>query len=361
MGIMVLDMKGVILSGGKGTRLAPITLDYPKQLLPVMGKPIIYYTIDYLLEAGVNEIGIVVSKETGPLVEEAVLKKNFPATFKFIYQAEPLGLAHAIGLTKGFIEEKEDFVVLLGDNLFDKKLSSLIKTFKDTDASSLVLLKEVDTPQAFGVVKFDAESGRAKQLVEKPKTFVSKYAIVGVYLFKYEIFEAISALNPSSRGELEITDAIAAQVELGQNVQTSLLDSFWYDTGTLPGLITSNKRLLIANKNFDNRGADVRDSILLGGVQISEGCSIHNCNIMGPVYIGPNTKLKNCIIGPFTSISENNILEDTEIQQSLLMQNCHIENTKIVSSFVYKDTKVINSQMILDQIFNGAKLCETYL
>jgi glucose-1-phosphate thymidylyltransferase len=353
-------MKGVILSGGKGTRLAPVTLDYPKQLLPVMGKPILFYTIEYLLEAGINEICIIVSPETGSLIEAAVKQKSFPATFEFVYQAEPLGLAHAVGMSKGFIDDGDDFVVLLGDNLFDKKLHSLITTFKETDASSLVLLKEVDRPYAFGVVQFDPETGKAQKLVEKPKTFVSKYAIVGVYLFKYEIFDAIANLNPSARGELEITDAIAAQVDLGQNVQTSVLDSFWYDTGTLPGLITSNTRLLIANKNFDNRGADVRDSYLLGDVFIAEGSVIQNCNIMGPVYIGPNTVIKNSTIGPFTSISENTILEDVEVQQSLIMQNCHLERTKIVSSFVYKDTKVKDHDLVLDEIFKGNNLCKTY-
>jgi glucose-1-phosphate thymidylyltransferase len=352
-------MKGVILSGGKGTRLAPVTLDYPKQLLPVMGKPILFYTIEYLLEAGINEICIIVSPETGGLIEEAVKKRNFPASFEFIYQPEPLGLAHAVGMSKGFIGEGEDFVVLLGDNLFDKKLNCLVTTFKETEASSLVLLKEVDRPYAFGVVQFDQETGKAQRLVEKPKTFVSKYAIVGVYLFKYEIFDAIENLNPSARGELEITDAIASQVELGQNVQTSILDSFWYDTGTLPGLITSNTRLLIANKNFDNLGANVRDSIILGDVYISKSSSIENSNIMGPVFIGPNVKIKNSIIGPFTSISENVNLEDAELQQSLIMQNCEIEKSKIISSFLYKDTKIKNQKLILDQIYKGEVLCKT--
>ena len=343
--------KGVILSGGKGTRLAPITLDYPKQLLPIMGKPILFYTIEYLLKAGIYDICLIVSPETGKTIEAAVASANFDAKFSYVYQPEPLGLAHAVGMSKEFIGDSDDFVVLLGDNLFDKDLRDMMKTFKETDASSLVLLKHVDRPYAFGVVKFDEETGKAQKLVEKPKTFVSNFAIVGVYLFKKEIFDAIDKLNPSARGELEITDAIASQVNLGQNVQTSILDSYWYDTGTLAGLIDSNKRLLLHTSKFDNFNAKVKNSYVLGNVTLEKDTVVTDSNLMGPIYVGKNVKIINSVVGPFTSIGDNCVIDNSEIQQSIIMQDSVLEGTSVISSFVYKDNILQRKPLILDKVY----------
>lgn len=344
-------MKGVILSGGKGTRLAPVTLDFPKQLIPVMGRPILFYSIDYLIKANIHDICIVISKETGEAVKKAVSEADFDANFTFVVQPEPLGLAHAVGMTKEFIGETEDFVVLLGDNLFDKDLKDIIKTFKEKDASSLLILKYVDSPCAYGVVKFDPESGQAEQLVEKPQNFVSNYAIVGVYLFKREIFKAIDKLNPSARGELELTDAISRQVDLGQNVQTYVLDSYWYDTGTLTGLIDSNRRLLLHTKKFDNFNAKVVNSYVLGDVTLDKDTKVTNSNLMGPIYVGKNVKIINSVIGPFTSIGDNCVIDNAEIQQSIIMQDTEVEGTQIISSFVYKDSIFQRQPMVLDKVY----------
>lgn len=347
-------MKGVILSGGKGTRLAPVTLECPKQLLPIMGKPILFYSIEYLIKADIHDICIIISRETGDAIKEAVSATDFDANFTFVVQPEPLGLAHAVGMTKEFIGDSEDFVVLLGDNLFDKDLKDMIKTFKSTDASSLVILKYVDSPCAYGVVEFDEKTGQAKKLVEKPQNFVSNYAIVGVYLFKKEIFEAIEKLNPSSRGELEITDALASQVSLGQNVQTYILDSYWYDTGTLTGLIDSNRRLLLHTKKFDNFNAKVTNSYVLGDVTLDKDTKVTNSNLMGPIYVGKNVKITNSVIGPFTSIGDNCVIDNAEIQQSIIMQDTEIEGTQIISSFVYKDSIFQRQPMVLDKVYKEA-------
>ncbi len=342
-------MKGVILAGGKGTRLAPITDDYPKQLVPVLGKPILFYSIEYLLNADIKEIAIVVSPETGAMIEEVVGRRKFKANISFIYQDEPRGLAHAIGITRDFIGTTEHFITLLGDNLFDKPLSDLIETFYETKADTLLLLKQVDRAYAFGVVAFD-ESGKAQKLVEKPKTFVSDYAIVGVYIFSNKIFDAIRNIKASARGELEITDAIASQVELGQEVQTSILHSYWFDSGTRDGLLNANKCMLLAARKFDSINADVEKSYLLGNIALSENTSISNSNLMGPIFIGNNVKISNSVIGPFTSIADNCVIDNSELQETIIMDSTKIRGTCIVSSVVYKDRFIKDEPMMINTL-----------
>lgn len=343
-------MKGVILSGGKGTRLAPITTSYPKQLIPVAGKACLMHCIDYLKDADIKEIGIVVSKETGHIIEKELAQYSLGVDISFIVQDAPKGLADAVGITRDFIAD-EDFVVLLGDNLFNQSLNPLIKSFKEKNAASSILLKEVDRPYDFGVVKINAD-GKAEKLVEKPKEFVSNYAIVGVYIFNQEIFKAIDSIEPSHRGELEITDAIAYQVENGINVHTEILKSYWFDSGTRNGLLDANKRMLIARKNFDNISSDIRNSHLLGDIAIGQGTVIENSNIMGPVCIGDNVKIKNAIIGPYTSISSGSVVTNTEIQDSVLMKNSKISSSMIVSSIIFENVELEEEALMI----NGLKV-----
>ncbi len=341
-------MKAVILSGGKGSRLSPITDKYPKQLIPVLGKPILFHCIDYLRQADIKDICIIISPETGPCIQEELQNYNYDVQLSFIVQEEPLGLAHAVALAKDFVGQ-DDFTVLLGDNLFDKALTELKESFYESQSDSLILLKEVDRPYDFGVVKFDA-NGKAQQIVEKPKELISKYAIVGVYIFKPNIFDFISKINPSKRGELEITDAIALQVQEGLDVHTSILESYWFDSGTREGLLDANKRYLIAAKKFDNINASIRDSYLLGNIALGEASYIENSNLMGPIYIGKNTRIINSVIGPYTTIADNCVIQNTELQETVVMSNTKILNSNITSSLIFKDLELKNEELIINKL-----------
>jgi glucose-1-phosphate thymidylyltransferase len=341
-------MKGVILSGGKGSRLAPITDDYPKQLLPIMGKPVLFHCIDYLNATGISDICIVLSPHTGKIIEKTIEEAKLDSNITFIYQDEPRGLAHAIGITRDYVKDS-DFLVLLGDNLFDKSLVSMVDSFKKHDADTSILLKEVDRPYQFGVVKFD-ENGKATKLAEKPKEFVSNYAIVGSYLFKSNIFNFIDRIKPSLRGELEISDAIDLQVKEGMNVQTTQLDSFWFDSGTREGLLDANQTHLIMNQKFDKLDTKTKNSLLLGNVMAMNNVEITDSNIMGPVYIGKNVKIRNSIIGPFTTLGDNCVVEDSEIQQSIIMDSTKVIKSKVYSSITYRELNIEREPLILNSL-----------
>ncbi len=342
-------MKGIILSGGKGSRLAPITDNYPKQLVPVIGKPILFHCIETLKKADITEIQIVLNPETGKLIEEKVHKENFGVNISFLYQDAPKGLAHAIGINREFTGD-DDFTVILGDNIFDEPLSKMVNKFYANKADSLILIKEVDRPYDFGVVTFDA-NGRAQSLVEKPKTFVSKHAIVGVYLFNKTIYKFIDKIEPSLRGELEITDAIAAQVESKANVITHILDSFWFDSGTREGLLDANKTLLIESNKFDNVDSTVRDSYLHGNISVKEKTIIEGSNLMGPIFIGKNVKIYNSTLGPFTAISDNCVIENSEIQDSIVMENTMIRDSMLISSVMHHKLDVNGKQLIINKLY----------
>lgn len=342
-------MKGVILSGGKGLRLAPITKVYPKQLLPVIGKPILLHCIENLTSSGITEIAIIVGQDKGKLIEDEVNSYQLGLNIKFIYQDEPKGLAHAIGLAREFTGN-DSFVVLLGDNLFDKKLFSLVENFRKSKPDTLILLKDVSNPYDFGVVKFD-DNGYAVSLVEKPKEFVSNFAIVGVYLFNKKIYEAIDEVKPSARGELEITDAIALQVHKGLKVKTEQLDSFWYDTGTRDGMIDANRRMLLYASKVENLSNKISNSHLFGKLIVGKNSSIENSNLMGPIFIGKNVKIINSTIGPYTSISDNSVIENSEIQSSILMKGTSVLDSNLVSSIVFKDSRIFKEQILLNQIY----------
>ncbi len=345
-------MKGIILSGGKGSRLAPITDDYPKQLVPVLGKPILFHCIENLRKAGIDQIQIVLSHETGKLIEERIAQENFGANISFIYQDAPLGLAHAVSINKDFTGS-DDFVVVLGDNIFDESLSKMSAKFYETHADSLILIKEVDRPYDFGVVKFNAD-GKAERLVEKPKTFISKHAIVGVYFFNPSIYKAIDIIQPSARNELEITDAISVQVESGASVVTHILQSYWFDSGTRSGVLEANKTLLLESNKFDNVDSLIRNSYLHGNIAIRERSIIEDSNLMGPIHIGKNVRIYNSTIGPFTTIADNSVIENSELQETIVMDNASIKDSLVISSIIHRNTQIETKQMIVNRLFAGA-------
>lgn len=342
-------MKGVILSGGKGLRLAPITKVYPKQLLPIQGKPILLHCIENLINSGIHEIAVIVGHDKGSIIEAEINSYGLGINIKYIYQDEPRGLAHAIGLAKEFTGD-DSFIVLLGDNLFDKKLFSLVENYKKNLPDTLILLKDVSNPYDFGVVKFD-QNGYAVSLVEKPKEFVSNYAIVGVYLFNQKIYDAIETIKPSARGELEITDAIALQVNNGLKVKTELLDSFWFDTGTLAGMIDANKRFLLSSSKIENQANRINGSNLFGKLSIGKNSSIDKSTLMGPIFIGNNVKIINSTIGPYTSIGDNTVIENSEIQSSIVMHGAKVFDSSLICSLIYKESNIIKEQILLNQIY----------
>jgi glucose-1-phosphate thymidylyltransferase len=341
-------MKGVILSGGKGSRLSPLTDNYPKQLIPIAGKPVLVHCIEYLQNAGINEIAIIVSDERGFLIEKEMRNHAVNANIQYIYQDEPRGLAHAVGLARDFTKD-DDFIVLLGDNLFDKRLSSLIQDFYGSKSDSLILLKDVTHPYNFGVVRFD-EQGKAVELVEKPKHFVSNYAIVGVYIFNKKIYQSIDTIKPSERGELEITDAIALQVSNGLQVKTNILDSYWYDTGTREGLLDANCRMLLSKKIIENKDAKIDCSYMFGNISCGEKSSITKSNLMGPIFIGKNVRIINSTIGPYTSIGDNCTIENSEVQSSIIMHSTEILDSRTIGTVVFKDTLMNKNPMIFNEL-----------
>lgn len=341
-------MKGVILSGGKGSRLSPLTDNYPKQLIPIAGRPVLMHCIEYLQNAGITEIAIIVGDDKGHIIENEVRRQNLNLSIQFIYQDEPRGLAHAVGLARDFTKD-DDFIVLLGDNLFDKRLQSLIQEFYANKADTLILLKDVTHPYNFGVVRFD-NSGKAVELVEKPKHFVSNYAIVGVYIFNQQIYQAIDAIEPSARGEYEITDAIAWQVSRGIRVQTNILDSYWYDTGTREGLLDANCRMLLARKSVEAIDTKVESSYLFGKVSSGEKSLITKSNLMGPIFIGKNVKIINSTIGPYTSIGDNCVIENSEVQSSIVMHNTEIIDSQTVGTVVFKESLINKVPMTINEL-----------
>ncbi len=341
-------MKGIILSGGKGSRLAPITDNYPKQLVPVMGRPILFHCIENLRKADIYDIQIVLNPETGKLIEEKVRQEDFGVNISFLYQDAPRGLAHAVGINREFTGD-DDFTVILGDNIFDEPLVKMVKKFYDTKADSLILIKEVDRPYDFGVVKF-SEEGKAEKLVEKPKTFVSRHAIVGVYLFSKNIYKFIDQVQPSPRGELEITDAISAQVESGESVTTHILNSYWFDSGTRDGILDANKTLLIESNKFDNVDSTIRDSYLHGNIAVKEKTVIEGSNLMGPIFIGKNVRIYNSTLGPFTAIADNCIIENSEVQDSIVMESTSVRDSTLISSVIHKNLDICGKQFIINKL-----------
>jgi glucose-1-phosphate thymidylyltransferase len=341
-------MKGVILSGGKGSRLSPLTDNYPKQLIPIAGKPVLIHCIEYLQNSGITEIAIIVSDERGFAIETELKKHKLNLNIQFIYQDEPRGLAHAVGLAREFTKD-EDFIVLLGDNLFDKRLMTLIQDFYSNKSDTLILLKDVTHPYNFGVVRFD-KNGQAVELVEKPKHFVSNYAIVGVYIFNKKIYEAIDLIKPSPRGELEITDAIALQVSSNHKVQTNILDSYWYDTGTREGLLDANCRMLLSKKIFEAKDTNIDSSYMFGNISCGEKTQINKSNLMGPIFIGKNVKIINSTIGPYSSIGDNCIIENSEVQSSIIMHSTEIFDSKTVGTVVFKDTVMDKNPMVYNEL-----------
>ena len=316
-------MKGLILSGGKGTRMRPITHTAAKQLLPVANKPILFYGIEALKSAGIKEIAIIISPETGTAVQAAVGNgERWGLKISYILQDEPLGLAHAVKTARPFLGD-DTFVMYLGDNLIKDGVAPLVKRFQESQVDAFILLKEVSTPSAFGVAEL-GKDGRILSLEEKPAKPKSNLALVGVYLFNKNIHKAIDEIKPSKRGELEITDAIQRLIETNFHVGSHVLHSWWLDTGKKDDMLEANRVVLDEMNDVSMLGKIDSDSKLSGRVHVGQGTIINNCNVRGPAMIGENCLIENSYIGPFTSIGNGTKVSYAELEYCIVRENCQI-------------------------------------
>jgi len=338
---MITPVKGLILSGGRGTRLRPITHTSAKQLIPVGNKPILFYAIEAMVAAGIEEIGVITG-ETGSEVEAAVGDgSGWGVRITCIPQEAPLGLAHAVLAARDFLGG-DRFVMYLGDNLIRHGIVPLVDEFATLSPDAMILLARVPEPQHFGVAEL--ESGRVVRLVEKPEVPKSDLALVGVYLFTSKIFDAIDAIDFSPRGELEITDAIQRMIDTGCSVYPHLITSeleahiaTWKDTGRLEDMLEANRIVLddMAPRNQGRLGENVR---LEGKVVLEEGAQLRASTVRGPAIIGRNTVVEHAYIGPYTSIHYGCVIRNAEVEHSIVLENSHIENCegKIESSLIGK-------------------------
>ncbi len=314
-------MKGLVLSGGKGTRLRPITYTSAKQLVPVANKPVLFRVIEAIRDAGITDIGIVIG-DTGDEIRSAVGNgRRWGVKITYIPQEAPLGLAHAVKISRDFLGD-DRFVMFLGDNCIQGGISPLIEQFGRSDYNAQIVLKKVADPRSFGVAELD-DDGRIIRLVEKPREPKSDLALVGIYMFDHHVFEAVEAIRPSARGELEITDAIQWLVSHGYNVYPYIHEGWWIDTGKKDDMLEAN-RLVLEEMEPSVQGYVDRDSQLIGKVIIEPGAEIINSTIRGPAIIGEHTRIVNAYVGPFTSIYHHCHIEECEIEHSIVLEYCTI-------------------------------------
>ncbi|RMG70905.1 MAG: glucose-1-phosphate thymidylyltransferase [Nitrospirae bacterium] len=317
-------MKALILSGGKGTRLRPLTHTMAKQLVPVAGKPILGYVLDHIAQAGIKDVGVIISPETGGEVKAYLgTGRKWAVKIKYILQEEPLGLAHAVKTARDFLKD-DDFVMYLGDNLLKEGVSEAIKKFKKNKPDALIYLKEVENPRQFGVASLNRD-GSIKKLVEKPKRPPSNLALVGVYIFSSRIHDAIDRIKPSQRGELEITDAIQELINMGRKVQSQVLEGWWLDTGKKDDLLQANTIVLDEYVKRSITGRVDKNSKVNGRVEIERGARVINSTVRGPVKIGAGAVIENSFIGPFTSIGERVRIVDSVVEHSVILNDSIIK------------------------------------
>ena len=332
-------MKGVILHGGAGTRLRPITHNGPKQLIPIANKPMSQYALEYLVDSGIRDVAIIL----GDLYPQKVKDyygngSKFGCRIKYIEQGKPLGIAHAISLTKNFVDG-DRFIVVLGDNLVSDSIERFAKNFNGSDFDAFLLLSHTSHPRDFGIAR-TSDEGKIVELIEKPKEPPSDLAVTGIYFFSPQIYDHISKLKPSKRGEYEITEAIQSLITTGGNVGYEVIEGWWKDTGTVDDILAAN-RLVLENidHNFDDKN-------IQGKVSIGKDAKISDDSLIrGPAVIGNNVLIEgNAYIGPFTSVGDNSVIRKVSIENSIIMKNSVVDtNSIIVDSIIGENTRVMNS------------------
>jgi glucose-1-phosphate thymidylyltransferase len=336
-------MKGVILHGGAGTRLRPLTHTGPKQLIPIANKPMSLYAVEALREAGVTDIAIVL----GSLAPEKVQEyygdgQRFGVRITYVNQGEPKGIAHAVKLTEHFVGD-EPFVVFLADNILKGGIDEMVNEFEHSHAAAEIALCHVRNPQSFGIA--DLKNGKIVRLIEKPKEPPSDLALVGIYLFRKEIFDAIRRLKPSWRNELEITDAIQTLLDDNLEVRHRLVKGWWKDTGLPEDILEANQLVLSELKSY-NKGNLEQAVSTSGVVCVEEGTVVHGgTTLRGPLIIGKNCEIgPDCYIGPYTSIGDDTVIKGAEIENTIIVGDCRIEcGKRIVDSLIGRNTQITDS------------------
>jgi glucose-1-phosphate thymidylyltransferase len=341
-------MKGLILAGGAGTRLRPITHTSAKQLVPVANKPILFYGIEDMAEAGIKEIGMIVGDTRAEILAAVGDGSRWGVEITYILQEAPLGLAHCVLIARDFLGD-DDFVMYLGDNLLQQGLVDFVHRFEadrataDRPPAAQILLAHVDDPRRFGVAEI-APTGEVVRLVEKPTDPPSDLALVGVYLFDPRIHEAVRAIEPSGRGELEITDAIQWLIAEGDRVRHEVLEGWWLDTGKKDPLLESNRRIL---ETIQGRidGAIDADSSIEGRVVVEPGARIIHSRVRGPAVIGARTLVERSYVGPFTSIGSDCEICETELDHSVVLEQSRLVGVpRITDSLVGREVEIRRSE-----------------
>jgi glucose-1-phosphate thymidylyltransferase len=319
-------LKGLILSGGKGTRLRPITHTSAKQLVPVANKPVLFYGLEAMAEAGIEDVGIIIAPETGPEIEAAAGDgSRFGLRISYVVQDEPLGLAHAVLTAEPFLGDSP-FVMYLGDNLLQGGITELVGAFREHEPDALILLTPVPDPENYGVAELAeapaGEVGRIVRLVEKPREPATDLALVGVYMFTAAVHEAARAIEPSARGELEITDAIQRLLDSGLRVEPHIVRGWWKDTGRLEDMLEAN-RLILDSLRGSVQG-ELIDSQVDGRVVVEAGARLERTTVRGPAIVGADARLSDCYIGPYTAIGERCNISGAEVEHSILLAGCTV-------------------------------------
>jgi glucose-1-phosphate thymidylyltransferase len=331
-------VRGLILSGGKGTRLRPITHTSAKQLVPVANKPVLFYGIEAMAAAGIQEVGIIIAPETGAEIRQAAGDgSRFGVSIEYIEQEQPLGLAHAVLTAEPYLGDAP-FVMYLGDNLLRNGIVELVETFRTEQPDALILLTPVPDPEHYGVAELD--DGRVARLIEKPTEPHTDLALVGVYMFTPSIFEAARAIEPSWRGELEITDAIQTLVDSGRRVDPHIVHGWWKDTGQVQDMLEANR--LILDDLMEQIDGELIDCRVEGRVSIAEGARLERATVRGPAIVGRGTRVTDAYIGPYTAIGDDVRIERAELEHSIVLSGSTITDLeyRIEASLIGKNVRI---------------------
>jgi glucose-1-phosphate thymidylyltransferase len=331
-------VKGLILSGGKGTRLRPLTYTSARQLVPVANKPVLFYGIEAIANAGIKDIGIVVGDTQAEIRAAVGDGSRWGVRVQYIEQDAPRGLAHAVKISEDYIGG-DSFVMYLGDNLLNKGITHFVREFEQEKPAAQILLTRVPDPQQFGVAQL--QDGKVVRLVEKPKEPIGDLALVGVYMFGPEVFQSVNRIRPSFRNELEITDAIQDLIDRGLTVRPHLVDGWWKDTGKLEDMLEANRLIL---ETFERRleGTVDAESRIEGKVVVERGAVIERSVVRGPAIIGAGAKIVHAYVGPFTSIMNDVEVRDTEIEHSIVLEGSCLQNlsTRVSDSLIGRNVKI---------------------
>ncbi|MEE9202284.1 MAG: glucose-1-phosphate thymidylyltransferase [Dehalococcoidia bacterium] len=335
-------IKALVLCGGKGTRLRPVTSTLPKHLLPIANRPILFYVLDHISKAGITQVGIVISPGVGDEICSAVGNgSQWGIAVDYILQLQAGGLAHAVSCARDFLRDSP-FLLFLGDNFIQGGVAPFVEEFISQRPDALILLKEVADPRAFGVAQLD-DQGQVVKLVEKPRKPLSNLALVGAYILSPAIHRAIDGLKPSRRGELEITDAIQRLIDMGGQVHSHILQGWWLDTGNRDDLLLAN-RVALDEFLCGQIAGTVGNTSVCHTVDVGPNTHIENSQLQGPVSIAGDCTIRNSVIGPYVSVGTGTLIEDAQLRDSIVLEGCHIHGIgPITNSIISRNCRIIRA------------------